>query len=116
MGTLHQLIQLPPPPNPTQIVLYDWRAQMKLSTEHKYVRKVANEPSPVADAFPTGLKEIDFQGKPVDNAGRYTIVGHAKPDEVQFTAPPELEQFLFGTTSLTDVEFAVLEKGVLAPL
>lgn len=30
-----------------------------------------------------------------------------------FEAPPELVQFLFGTTALTDVEFAIEESGVL---
>jgi hypothetical protein len=116
MGTLHQLIQLPPPPDPSQIVVYDWKAPMTLSTANSYVRQVATEPKPVADAFPAGLTEINFQGEPIDNNGNYTVVGFAKPSDVQFTAPPELEQFLFGTNNLTDVEFALLEEGTLVPL
>jgi hypothetical protein len=65
----------------------------------------------VADPFPTGLEEIQFLGSPVDNAGRYTIVGSAS--QVPFQAPPELVQFLFGTTTLTNVDFAIEESGVL---
>src|SRR5262245_11534506 len=55
MGLLHQLIQLPPPPNPNEVVLYNWRAPMKLSTSGEYVRKVAEEPVPVANPFEAGL-------------------------------------------------------------
>jgi len=84
---------------------------MTLSTENRYIRSVAAEPPPVADAFPQGLEEIQFLGSPVDSAGRYTIVGSAAG--VPFEAPPELVQFLFGTTVLTDVEFAIEESGVL---
>jgi hypothetical protein len=116
MGTLHQLIQLPPPPNPTDIVLYDWKANFTLSTDNRYVRPIANEPRPVADGFEPGLTEIRFEGSPVDHNGNYTIVGHGRPSDVTFTAPPELEQFLFGTTSLTDVEFALSESGTLVQL
>jgi hypothetical protein len=35
MGLLHQLIQLPPPPDPTQIIVYNWRAPMTLSTDNQ---------------------------------------------------------------------------------
>jgi hypothetical protein len=115
-GTLHQLIQLPPPPNPQEIVRYEWKAPMTLSTKGSYVRPIANEPKPVADAFDAGLTEIRFEGEKIDDAGNYKIVGFAKPADVQFTAPPELVQFLFGSTSLTDVEFACSEEGVLMPL
>jgi hypothetical protein len=84
---------------------------MTLSTENRYIRSTASEPPPVADAFPAGLEAIQFLGSPVDHAGRYTIVGSAS--QVPFQAPPELVQFLFGTTVLTDVEFAIEESGVL---
>jgi hypothetical protein len=116
MGLLHQLIQLPPPPDPSQLVLYDWRAPITLSTGNVYVRPIAKEPAPVADSFEPGLTEIRFEGKDVDAGGCYRIVGNAAPANVQFTAPPELEQFLFGTSSLTDVEFAVMESGILLPV
>jgi hypothetical protein len=115
MGVLHQLIQLPPPPDPTQIVLYDWRAPMTLSTDNRYVREIATQPKPVADLFPPGLAQIAFTGEHVGNDGSYRVVGSAKPSDVIFTAPPELEQFLFGTSSLTDVEFAIQESGRLVP-
>ena len=78
-----------------------------------YAQPMIAEPPPVADAFPTGLEAIQFLGSPVDKAGRYTIVGSASG--VPFQAPPELVQFLFGTTVLTDVEFAIEESGVLLP-
>jgi hypothetical protein len=116
MGTIHQLIQLPPPPNPAEVVVYDWKAQFTLSTDHHYTRKIANEPKPVADPFDPALAKIDFQGCEVDHHGRYTIVGHGRPNQVTFNAPPELVQFLFGTTQLTDVEFALSETGILVPL
>lgn len=111
-GLLHFLIGLPAPPNASEIVVYSWRAPMTLSTENRYVRSTSTEPPPVADAFPTGMREINFNGSHVDNAGRYTIVGSAK--NVEFLAPPELVQFLFRQTSLSDVEFAVQESGSLA--
>jgi hypothetical protein len=114
-GTLHQLIQLPPPPNPQEIVVYDWKADFTLSTDHNYIRKIANEPKPVADPFDPSLTKIEFDGDELDNC-RYTIVGHGRPKDVTFTAPPELVQFLFGTTQLTDVEFGLAESGILVPL
>lgn len=115
-GTLHQLIGLPPPPNPNEVVVYDWKARFRLSTDHKYVRKISKEPKPVADPFDPSLTKIDFEGEELDHHQRYTIVGHGRPDEVSFTAPPELVQFLFGTTQLTDVEFGLAESGTLVPL
>jgi hypothetical protein len=115
-GLLHQLIQLPPPPNPAEIVVYDWKADFRLSTDQKYVRKIASEPKPVADPFDPTLDKIEFDGKQLDDQLRYTIVGSARPDEVTFSAPPEIVQFLFGTTQLTDVEFALAESGILVPL
>jgi hypothetical protein len=114
-GLLHQLIGLPPPANPDDLVIYDWKAEMHLSTEHKYVRQTATEPAPVADPFAAGETEIRFEGQRIDHAGHYKIVGHAKPADVTFTAPPELVQFLFHVNQLTDVEFAVSEEGVLQP-
>jgi hypothetical protein len=110
-GLVDQLIGVQPGANAGDIVVYDWHTTMTLSTENRYVRPTAAEPPPVADAFPAGLDAIEFLGRPVDNAGRYTIVGFAS--QVPFEAPPELVQFLFGTTTLTDVEFAVEESGLL---
>ena len=112
-GFVDLLIGVPPGANASDIVVYDWRTTMTLSTENRYVRSTASEPPPVADAFPAGLDAIQFLGSPVDKAGRYTIVGFAVG--VPFQAPPELVQFLFGTTVLTDVEFAIEESGVLLP-
>ena len=112
-GFVDLLIGIPPGANAGDIVVYDWRTTMTLSTENRYVRLTAAEPPPVADAFPAGLDAIQFLGSPVDKAGRYTIVGFAS--QVPFQAPPELVQFLFGTTVLTDVEFAIEESGVLLP-
>lgn len=112
-GLVDTLIGVPPGANAGDIVVYDWRTPMTLSTENRYIRSTSTEPPPVADAFPTGLDTIQFLGSPVDNAGRYTIVGSAA--QVPFEAPPELVQFLFGTTVLTDVEFAIEESGVLLP-
>ena len=112
-GLVDTLIGVPPGDNAGEIVVYDWHTTMTLSTENRYVRSTAAEPPPVADAFPAGLDAVQFLGSPVDKAGRYTIVGFAS--QVPFEAPPELVQFLFGTTTLTDVEFAVEESGVLLP-
>jgi hypothetical protein len=106
------LIQLPPPPNAGEIVVYDWRAPMTLSTENRFVREIASEPPPVADPFPDGMSQISLVGSRVDEDGRYTIVGSADPGQVQFIAPPELELFLFGGP-LADVELAVLQEGRL---
>jgi len=112
-GLVDQLIGTQPGTNAGDIVVYDWRATMTLSTENHYIRSTASEPPPVADAFPAGLQQIQFLGSPVDNQGRYTIVGSAS--QVPFQAPPELVQFLFGTTTLTNVDFAIQESGVLIP-
>jgi len=111
-GFLHQLIRFPPPPNPDEIVVYRGIAPMTLSTAHRFIRATATEPPPVAEAFPVGMTELRFEGSPVDNNGRYTIVGSAQ--HVAFDAPPELLLFLFGSSApLADVEFAVEESGVL---
>jgi hypothetical protein len=112
-GLVDFLIGLNPDPtggDPTQVV-YNWRSTMNLSTDNSYVRPTATEPPPVADPFPDGLATIDFAGQRIDDLGRYTIVGNGV--RVPFDAPPELALFLFGTTVLTDVEFAVEESGVL---
>jgi hypothetical protein len=113
LGLVHQLINLPPPPDPSEIVVYSWRADMTLSTETRYIRPIAEEPTPVADPFPDGISAIRLLGSHIDQDGNYTIVGSAKP--VPFDAPPELVQFLFNTNVLTDVEMAIQETGVLLP-
>jgi hypothetical protein len=111
-GFLHQLIQLPPPADPGEIVVYRWITPMTLSTNNSFIRATATEPPPVAEAFPDGMTELRFEGSHVDNDGRYTIVGSAQ--HVHFDAPPELLLFLFGSSApLLDVEFAVEESGVL---
>jgi hypothetical protein len=116
-GTLAQLIpQLPPPPNPNEVVVYSWSAPMTLSTRNSYVRTFASQPPPVADPFPAGQSEIAFVGSKVDDLGGFTIVGSASPQEVTFSAPTSLQFFLFGTNQLTDVEFAVEQSGLLVPL
>lgn len=112
-GLVDLLIGAPPGVDANQLVVYDWRTTMTLSTENRYVRSTATEPPPVADAFAGGLTQISFLGSPVDRAGRYTIVGHGS--HVPFEAPPELALFLFGVPVLTDVEFALEESGVLLP-
>jgi hypothetical protein len=113
---LHQLIGLPAPPNPTDLVIYDWTAPIVLSTENRFVRTIATEPAPVADPFPAGDTQVSFIGSEIDHDGNYTIVGSAKPADVKFQAPPELLQFLFQVPALTDVEFAVRESGILIPV
>ncbi|HKW98796.1 MAG TPA: hypothetical protein VJN43_13745 [Bryobacteraceae bacterium] len=112
-GLVDSLIGVTPGANANDLVVYNWRTTMTLSTENRFIRSTATEPKPVADAFPAGLDAIRFIGSHVDNAGRYTIVGHG--EHVPFDAPPELALFLFGTPVLTDVEFAVEESGVLLP-
>jgi hypothetical protein len=112
-GLADTLIGVPPGANASDIVVYAWHAPMTLNTENRFVRAIADEPPPEADAFPSGLDEIRFRGRPVDHAGRYTIVGFAP--QAQLQAPPELIQFFFGTTVATDVEFAMEETGVLLP-
>jgi hypothetical protein len=110
-GLVDSLIGGTPGADANDVVVYDWRTTMALSTENRYIRSTAVEPAPVAEAFPEGLEEIRFIGSRVDHAGRYTIVGSAS--QVLFEAPPELVLFLFGKTVLTDVEFAIEESGVL---
>src|SRR5262249_34713327 len=110
-GLVDQLIGAPVGPDANEIVVYNWRSTMTLSTETSFVRDVATEPPPVADAFPAGLDAIRFVGRDIDRNGNYTIVGHG--EHVPFDAPPELALFLFGVPVLQDVEFAVEESGVI---
>jgi hypothetical protein len=112
-GLVDQLIGQPPGANANDLVVYNWRSTMTLSTEDSYLRSTASEPPPVADAFPAGLDAVRFTGQRVDRRGGYTLVGHGV--HVPFDAPPELALFLFGVPVLTDVEFAVEESGVLTP-
>jgi hypothetical protein len=115
-GMLGQLVpQLPPAPDPSAIVFYDWSATMTLSTANQYFRTFASQPAPVADSFPSDATAINFVGSPIDAAGNYTIVGSASAANVTFNAPPALLLVLFHTSSLSDVEFAVEEKGTLPP-
>ena len=111
-GLADTLIGVPSGADANDIVVYAWHTPMTLNTENRFVRSIADEPPPVADAFPAGLDKIRFRGRPVDRAGRYTIVGFS---QAQLQAPPELIQFFFGTTTATDVEFAIEETGVLLP-
>jgi hypothetical protein len=111
-GLADTLIGVPPGADASDVVVYAWHTTMTLNTENHFVRRIADEPPPVADAFPAGLNAIRFRGRPVDTSGRYTIVGFS---QAQLQAPPELIQFFFGTTVATDVEFAIEESGVLLP-
>lgn len=113
-GLADTLIGVPPGADASDIVVYGWHATMTLNTENRYVRSIEDEPPPLADAFPAGLEDIQFRGRRVDDAGRYTIVGFAS--QVPIQAPPEIIQFFFGTTTApSDVEFAIEESGVLLP-
>lgn len=112
-GLADTLIGVPPGADASDIVVYGWQATMTLNTENRYVRSTADEPRPLANAFPAGLEEIRFRGRRVDDAGRYTIVGFAS--QVPLNAPPEIIQFFFGTTVPNDIEFAIEESGVLLP-
>jgi hypothetical protein len=86
---------------------------MQLSTENQYIRQTATEPFPQGDPFDPGLTEIRLEGSRVDSAGNYAIVGSVK-DPV-FSAPDVLLRAIFGTSTLTGIEFAVREEGVLIP-
>jgi hypothetical protein len=113
-GMLGQLVPaLPPAPDPSAVVFYDWSATMTLSTGNNYFRTFASQPPPVADAFESDETAVDFRGSELDDAGNYTIVGSATPANVTFNAPPELLLVLFHTSSLADVEFAIEETGTL---
>jgi len=116
-GEAAAFLGLPPPANPLANLFYSWTTTMTLSTTHVYVRDVATEPPPAAEPFEPDETQIRFIGSPIDADGRYTLVGSVgRPD---FVAPPVssvpgILQVLFGTTNLTDVEWACAETGVFA--
>jgi hypothetical protein len=114
IADLYGLLREPPPPTGgEELVTYSWRATMQLSTENKFVRQTATEPFPQGDPFDPGLTEIRMEGSPVDGAGNYAIVGSVKNPE--FSAPDVLLRVIFGTSTLTGIEYAVREEGVLIP-
>src|SRR5215467_1632248 len=106
IADLYGLLREPPPPTGgEELVIYSWRATMQLSTENKFIRQTATEPFPQADPFDPGLTEIRLEGSPVDRAGHYAIVGSVKNPE--FSVPDVVLQVIFGTSTLTDIEYAV---------
>jgi hypothetical protein len=114
IADLHGLLREPPPPTGgDEVVTYSWRARMTLSTENQYIRQTATEPFPQGDPFDPSLTEIRLEGSRVDSAGNYAIAGSVR-DPV-FSAPDVLLRAIFGTTTLTGIEFAVREEGVLIP-
>jgi hypothetical protein len=114
IADLHGLLREPPPPTGgDEVVTYSWRARMTLSTENQYIRQTATEPFPQGDPFDPSLTEIRLEGSSVDSAGNYAIVGSVRDPE--FLAPDVLLRAIFGTPTLTGIEFAVREEGVLIP-
>src|SRR5262245_35334128 len=114
IADLHGLLREPPPATGgNERVTYSWRARMELSTENQYIRPTATEALAQGDPFDPGLTEIRLEGSRVDSAGNYAIAGFVK-DPV-FSAPDVLLRSIFGTSTLTGIEFAVREEGVLIP-
>jgi hypothetical protein len=107
------LREAPPATGGDELVTYSWRATMQLSTENQFIRQTATEPLAQGDPFDPGLTEIRLEGSRVDEAGNYAIVGSVK-DPV-FSAPDVLLRTIFGTSTLTGIEFAVREEGILIP-
>src|SRR5262245_50893815 len=111
---LHGFLGQPPPPTGgDERVTYSWRATMELSTENKYIRQTATEPLPQGDPFDPALTEIRLEGSRVTDSGHYAIVGSVQ--EAVFTAPEILLLVIFGTPTLTGIEFAIREEGILTP-
>src|SRR5262245_20588076 len=114
IADLHGFLGQPPPPTGGQErVTYSWRATMELSTENKYIRQTATEPLPQGDPFDPALTEIRLEGSRVTDSGHYAIVGSVQ--EAVFTAPEILLLVIFGTPTLTGIEFAIREEGILTP-
>src|SRR5215467_907160 len=112
IADLHGLLGEPPPPTGgDERVTYSWRGTMQLSTENSFIRQTATEPLPQGDPFDPGLTEIRLEGSRVNGDGRYAIVGSVR--DPQFSAPEVLLRVIFGTPTLTGIEFAVREEGIL---
>jgi hypothetical protein len=114
IADLHTFLGEPPPATGgDQRVTYSWRATMELSTENRFIRQTATEPLPQGDPFAPDLTEIRMEGSRVRASGRYAIVGSVRDPE--FSAPEVLLRVIFGTPTLTGIEFAIREEGFLKP-
>lgn len=114
IANLHGFLSEPPPPTGgEERVTYSWRARMELSTENQYIRQTATEPLPQGDPFDPEEIEIRLEGSRVSPTGHYAIVGSVA--DPQFSAPEVLIRVIFGTSTLTGIEFAVREEGFLTP-